>query len=290
MLGRFGMDAGSLMGVEIASDSVRVVQLRRRNGRCQVAAWAHEPYEPYSGGDWASDPVRVVDALQRACRRSGIRQRRAALALPANQVICKPCQLPAGQSEADMEAQLLADADRLFPFALEDLALDFQVLGPSKDQAGCLDVMVAACRQCSLEPIEALLDAAGLQLEVMEVDSVALQRMLPQSDLAGSALLRLEAHGATLHCWRQGVPAQRRELHLGQMPGQLHALLSGEAQLKCLLVVSSSVIEEGWLEGLSEAVNLPCRQLPLRAGLAPGGGGMLLACALASGGMRPWCV
>ena len=89
MLGRFGMDAGSLMGVEIASDSVRVVQLRQRNGRCQVAAWAHEPYEPYSGGDWASDPVRVVGALQRACRRSGIRQRRAALALPANQVICK---------------------------------------------------------------------------------------------------------------------------------------------------------------------------------------------------------
>jgi type IV pilus assembly protein PilM len=287
MLGRFGMDAGSLMGVEIAPDSVRVVQLRRRNGRCQVAAWAHESYEPYSGGDWASDPVRVVGALQRACRRSGIRQRRAALALPANQVICKPCQLPAGQSEADMEAQLLADADRLFPFALEDLALDFQVLGPSKDQAGCLDVMVAACRQRSLEPIEALLDAAGLQLEVMEVDSVALQRMLPQSELAGSALLRLEAQGATLHCWQQGVPAQRRELHLGQMPGQLHAHLAGEAQLKCLLVVSSSVIEQGWLEGLSEAVNLPCRQLPLRAGLAPGNGGMLLACALASGGMRP---
>ncbi|WP_434518363.1 type IV pilus biogenesis protein PilM [Pseudomonas sp. NFX1] len=286
MLGRFGMDAGSLMGVEIAPDSVRVVQLQRRNGRCQVAAWAHEPYEPYSGGDWASDPVRVVGALQRACRRSGIRQRRAALALPANQVICKPCQLPAGQSEADMEAQLLADADRLFPFALEDLALDFQVLGPSKDQAGCLDVMVAACRQRSLEPIEALLDAAGLQLEVMEVDSVALQRMLPQSELAGSALLRLEAQGATLHCWQQGVPAQRRELHLGQMPGQLHAHLAGEAQLKGLLVVSSSVIEQGWLEGLSEAVNLPCRQLPLRAGLAPGNGGMLLACALASGGMR----
>ncbi|MGB8973450.1 MAG: pilus assembly protein PilM [Pseudomonas capeferrum] len=287
MLGRFGMDAGSLMGVEIAPDSVRVVQLQRRNGRCQVAAWAHEPYEPYSGGDWASDPVRVVGALQRACRRSGIRQRRAALALPANQVICKPCQLPAGQSEADMEAQLLADADRLFPFALEDLALDFQVLGPSKDQAGCLDVMVAACRQRSLEPIEALLDAAGLQLEVMEVDSVALQRMLPQSELAGSALLRLEAQGATLHCWQQGVPAQRRELHLGQMPAQLHAHLAGEAQLKGLLVVSSSVIEQGWLEGLSEAVNLPCRQLPLRAGLAPGNGGMLLACALASGGMRP---
>ena len=287
MLGRFGMDAGSLMGLEIALDSVRVVQLRRRNGRCQVAAWAHEPYEPYSGGDWASDPVRVVGALQRACRRSGIRQRRAALALPANQVICKPCQLPAGQSEADMEAQLLADADRLFPFALEDLALDFQVLGPSKDQAGCLDVMVAACRQRSLEPIEALLDAAGLQLEVMEVDSVALQRMLPQSELAGSALLRLEAQGATLHCWQQGVPAQRRELHLGQMPAQLHAHLAGEAQLKCLLVVSSSVIEQGWLEGLSEAVNLPCRQLPLRAGLAPEDGGMLLACALASGGMRP---
>ncbi|HDS1818409.1 TPA: pilus assembly protein PilM [Pseudomonas putida] len=287
MLGRLGMDAGSLMGVEIAPDSVRIVQLQRRNGRCKVAAWAHEPYEPYTGSDWASDPARVVAALRRAYRRSGSRQRRVAVALPANQVICKSCQLPAGLREADMEAQLLAEADRLFPFPLEDLALDFQVLGPSEAQAGCLEVMVAACRERSLEPVEALIAAAGLHLEAMEVDSIALQRMLPQSNPAARVLLRLEAQGATLHCWRQGVPVQRRELHFEQMPGQLQALLSDETQLDGLLVASSSVIEPGWLEGLSAQMQLPCRRLPVVAGLEPGEGGMLLACALSLGGLRP---
>ena len=287
MLGRFGMDAGSLLGVEIAPDSVRIVQLQRRKGRCQVAAWAHEPYEPYSGADWATDPARLVAALRRACRRSGSRQRRVAVALPANQVICKVCQLPAGLSEADIEAQLLADADHLFPFPLDDLALDFQTLGTSKAQADCQDVMVAACRQRALEPVEALLEAAGLQAEAMEVDSIALRRMLPQGALAGSALLRIEAQGATLHCWRQGMPAQRREVHLGQALGQWPALLGDDSQLECVLVAGSSPIEQAWLDNLSAEVKLPCRPLPSIVGLEPGGGEMLLACALALGGMQP---
>ncbi|MFP3498801.1 pilus assembly protein PilM, partial [Pseudomonas sp. SIMBA_059] len=96
---------------------------------------------------------------------SGLRQRRVALALPANQVICKLCHLPMEQTGVELEAHLLAGAERLFPFPLEDLALDFQVLGASRVQPGCAEVMVAACRQSALASLEAIVDEAGLQLE-----------------------------------------------------------------------------------------------------------------------------
>jgi len=152
MLGRMGKDAGSLLGVEIASDSVRVLQLRRLKGRYERVAWALERFEPFTAGDWWQAPDRVLAALSSAYRRSGSRQRRVAVALPASQVICKLWQLPPGQSEADLEAKLLADADRLFPFPLEELVMDFQVMGASQVQAGARDVMVAACRQAVLTP------------------------------------------------------------------------------------------------------------------------------------------
>lgn len=147
MLGRFGKDASSIVGVEIAPDAVRVVQLQRRSRRYRVLASAQEPFESAAGKDWVAEPDAVVAALRRAYLRSGLRQHRIALALPASQVICKRCHVPMEQVGAELETQLLADAERLFPFPLEDLALDFQVLGASGAQPGCAELMVAACRQ-----------------------------------------------------------------------------------------------------------------------------------------------
>ncbi|MFJ4113573.1 type IV pilus biogenesis protein PilM [Pseudomonas sp. NPDC089758] len=282
MLGRMGKDAGSLLGVEIAADSIRLVQLQRRKGRCERLAWEAEPFEPAGAGEWWQVPDRVVAALHRACRRSGSRQRRAAVALPASQVICKLCQLPADQPVAEMEAQLLADADRLFPFPLEDLVMDFQVLGPSCGQADARDVLVVACRQTVLQPLEALFDEAGLLLEVVEVDSIALWRMMPQPRADGSALLRLEPGSATLHGWSEGVLPQRREVPLAR----LDELFVDNPQVQDLLLTGSLLLEQGRLDQLCSQLNRPCRPLPQVAGLACHDGDMALATALALGALR----
>ncbi|QNT40844.1 MULTISPECIES: type IV pilus biogenesis protein PilM [Pseudomonas] len=292
MLGRFGKDAGSLVGVEIAPDSVRIVQLQRRNRRCRVLASVQEPFESLAGSDWAAEPGAVAAALRRAYRRSGLRQRRVALALPGNQVICKLCHLPVEQGGAEVEAQLLADAERLFPFPLEDLALDFQVLGGSRVQPGCAEVMVAACRQGALAPLEGIVEEAGLQLEAVEVDSIALGRMLPQGRHQSSALLRIEAHSTILYGWHSGQPQQRRELSLGlstitgALPERLLALLAGEPLPECLLIASCSPVEAGQLQSLGSQLNLPCRLVPDLARLEHVDGAMILACALALGGLR----
>jgi len=282
MLGRMGKDAGSLLGVEIASDSVRMVQLRRRKGRYEPIAWALEAFEPFAAGDWWQAPDRVVAALRSAYRRSGSRQRRAAVALPASQVICKLCQLPANQPETEMEAQLLADADRLFPFPLEDLVMDFQLLGASSVHVGMQDVMVVACRQTVLQPLEALFDEAGLQLEVVEVDSIALQRLVPPPRTGGCALLRLEPDSATPHSWSQEVLPQRRALALERLG---ESFVDG-LQLDDLVVTGTAMLEQGRLQALSERLNVPCRLLPSLEGLECHDSSMALACALALGGLH----
>lgn len=293
MLGRFGKDAGSLVGLEIASDAVRILQVQQRNRRWRVVGSAQEPLHSPLGDDWRGESGLVVAALQRAYRRSGVRQRRVALALPANQVICKLCHLPGERDGAEMEVQLLADAERLFPFPLEDLALDFQALGPSRVQPGCLEVMVAACRQSALASLATVVEEAGLELAAVEVDNIALSRMLPQGCMEGSALLRLETRSVTLYGWQPGKAFLRVELPQdelrasGQLPEHLQALFA-EAYLPAQLwVASSALIDPGWLQGLSEQLELPCRQLPGLAGLEQVDGSMLLAGALSVGGWQP---
>ncbi|WP_447869237.1 type IV pilus biogenesis protein PilM [Pseudomonas putida] len=293
MFGRFGKDAGSLVGVEITPDAVRIMQLQQRNRRWRVMGSAQELFQAPLADDWAEAPGEVVAALQRAYRRSGLRQRRVALALPASQVICKLCHMPVEQGGAQLEAQLLANAERLFPFPLEDLALDFQVMGASHDQPGCSEVMVAACRQSALASLEAVVEEAGLQLEAVEVDTIALCRMLPQGGLEGAALLRVETRSVTLHDWQPGRVYQRCELQTtgpdmnGQWSERLQALLARQSLPAGLWVASSSSINPGWLQGLGSRLNVRCTYLPGLAGLEHVDGAMLLACALALGGLRP---
>ncbi|MBK4993893.1 pilus assembly protein PilM [Pseudomonas sp. S37] len=292
MLGRFGMDASSLVGVEIAPDAIRLVQLQQRRRRWRVMGSAQEPLPLEVGNDWAAEPGQVAAALRRAHRHSGFRQRRVAMALPASQVICKLCHIPVEQGLEQVEAQLLADAERLFPFPLEDLALDFQVIGASGVQPGCSEVIVAACRQSALAALEAVVEDAGLQLEAVEIDTIALCRMLPAGDLEGAALLRIEAHSVTLHDWRPGGVFQRHELQTAgteiaaQLPERLQALLAAGPLPGQLWVAGSPATDPGWLLGLGDRLNVPCRHLPGLAGLEQVDGSMLLACALAQGGLR----
>jgi len=284
MLGRWGRDAGSLLGVEITSDSIHMLQVRRHGGRCERVAWALEPFEPFAGGQWWQDPDRVEAALRGAHRRCGGRQRRVAVALPASQVICKLCQLPASQTAAQMEAQLLADADTLFPFPLDDLVIDFHAMGASMGRSGYRDVMVAACRQSTLQPLEALFEAAGLQLDAVEVDSIALRRLLPRPCTGALALLRLEPDGITLHGWMQDGLPQRRELPAHASVERLAEWVADGLQVDEVLVCGAALGEHGRFAELSRQLKVPCRPLPTVAGLDCND--CSLACALALGGLR----
>ena len=301
MLGRFGRDAGSLLGVEIASGSVRLLQLQRRQGRHAVSAWAVEPFEA-PAGHWSAHPAVVAKALQRAWQRSGCRQRQAAVALPGSEVICKVHRLPAGLCDSEMEAQLLAEAERLFPFPLQDLALDFQLLETVPGQADEVSVLVGACRQRLLEPLEQVFDRAGLQVMTVEVDSLALARTLAPDRLGAVAVLQIEAACATVHTWPapsmpqrlelRFVPEQNQAQRLDRIGHWLRSALPGTS-IECMRVALGDGMGDGWMEGLAQQLMMPCESLWPFAGLEVAGlasgdvlSSMALAYGLALGGLQ----
>lgn len=305
MLGRFGRDAGSLLGVEIASGSVRILQLQRRQGRHAVSAWAVEPFEA-PAGHWSAHPAVVAKALQRAWQRSGCRQRQAAVALPGSEVICKVHRLPARLCDSEREAQLLAEAERLFPFPLQDLALDFQLLEAVPGQVDEVSVLVGACRQRLLEPLEQVFDRAGLQIMTVEVDSLALARTLAPDRLGAVAVLQIEAADATVHTWPEPFMPQRLELrfvpeqdqaqrleHIGHW---LRSTLPGTS-IECVRVALGDGADDGWMDTLAQQSTMPCESLWPFAGvevaglalddrLSCRGASMALAYGLALGGFQ----
>jgi type IV pilus assembly protein PilM len=175
---RRGVGEAPLLGVDLGNASVRLVELGGSAGRPVLEALACEALDRGGMNDGqVEDFDAVVAAIRRAVQRSGTRTRRAALALPAAGVITQRLSVPAGLSEAALEQQVRAQAQHHFPYAPEEMALDFCILGPAAAD-GMLDVLVAASRRDRVQDRQGVAEAAGLEPVVLDIEFHAAHRAL----------------------------------------------------------------------------------------------------------------
>ncbi|MEZ5701804.1 MAG: pilus assembly protein PilM [Burkholderiaceae bacterium] len=171
----FSRDPAPLLGIDVSSSSVKLVELsRNRAGDLVLERCAIEPLER----GWISDGNiekfdEVADAIRRVVRKSGSKTKQAALALPASAVITKKIMLPGGLSEKELEAQVESEANQYIPFSLDEVSLDFCVLGPSATSVGDTEVLIAASRKEKVSDRQGLAEAAGLQPVVLDIEPYA---------------------------------------------------------------------------------------------------------------------
>lgn len=171
----FGSKARQLAGLDISSSSVKLVELSGgdKDGY-KIERYAIEPLprDAVVDGNIANLDV-VSEALRRALRRFGAGVKNVAMALPASSVITKKIILPDGLREQEMELQVESEANQYIPFALDEVNLDFQVIGPAG--AGEVEVLIAASRKDKVEDRVAAAQSAGLKAVVVDVESLAIE-------------------------------------------------------------------------------------------------------------------
>ena len=166
------------MGLDISSSSVKLVELGRQgDGQLVLERCAMEPLER----GWITDGNvekfdEVAEAVRRVVKKSGTRTKNVALALPASSVITRKIVLPDGLSEQELEVQVESEANQYIPFSLDEVSLDFCVIGPSANSAGDVDVLIAASRKDKVQDRQGLAEAAGLKPVVLDVESYASRR------------------------------------------------------------------------------------------------------------------
>jgi type IV pilus assembly protein PilM len=167
--------APPLIGVDISSSALKLVELSETGkGAYRLERYAVEPLakDVVTDGNIANLD-QVADALRRAHKRLGSRNRNVALALPAAMVITKKIIVPTGQTEEELELQVETEANQYIPFALDEVNLDFQILGPAPNNPDEVEVLIAASRKEKVEDRVAIAEAAGLKPRVMDVESYA---------------------------------------------------------------------------------------------------------------------
>ena len=163
--------------MDISSSSVKLVELAdagRGNPRVDRYAIEALPKDAVLDGN-ITNLDAVVDAVQRGWKRMATRTKNVALALPTAAVITKKIIVPAGLRDEELEVQVETEANQYIPFALEEVNLDFQVVGPSPSGPEEVEVLIAASRKEKVEDRVAVAEASGLKAIVMDVESYAIQ-------------------------------------------------------------------------------------------------------------------
>ena len=164
-----------MIGLDISSSSVKLVELgQTANGELVLERFATESFEK----GWITDGQiekfdEVADAVRRVVARSGSKTRDAVLAMPQSAVITKKIMLPAGLRDEELELQVEAEANQYIPFSLDEVSLDFCVIGPSPTSVGDVEVLIAASRKDRVQDRQGLAEAAGLRPVILDIESHA---------------------------------------------------------------------------------------------------------------------
>ena len=164
-----------LIGVDISTTAVKMVELSASGKgayRLEGYSIAAIPKDAIVDGN-ISSLEQVSDAVKLAWKLLGSREKRTALALPSAAVITKKVMMSADLRETDMEAQVEAEANQYIPFPLEEVNIDFQVIGPAPNNPDEVEVLIAASRKEKIEDRVAAAEDAGLKVIVMDVDTYA---------------------------------------------------------------------------------------------------------------------
>jgi len=193
----------ALLGVDISSSAVKLLQLSRSGGRYRIEHYAVEPLPPNSVVEKNIVAVEPVgEALRRALARSGSKLKLAASAVAGSSVITKVITMPAELDEDALEEQIQVEANQYIPYPIEEVSLDFEVLGPVKDAPGSVNVLIAASRLENVDLRVSALELAGLTAKVIDVEAFAMENacklIADQLTVPSDAVVAVVDIGATM--------------------------------------------------------------------------------------------
>lgn len=165
-----------LLGVDISTAAVKLLELSKTGSRYRVESYAAAPLPQDAVVDKTIAKVDIIsNTIKAVVAQSGSKLKHAAVAVAGSLVITKTIAMPSSLSMMELEGQIEVEADQYIPYALDEVSLDFEVQGPSEKNPGMVDVLLVASRRENVEDRVAALEAAGLKAEIIDVESYALE-------------------------------------------------------------------------------------------------------------------
>nr|WP_243453187.1 pilus assembly protein PilM [Psychrobacter coccoides] len=211
-----------MVGVDISATSIKLVDIQRQQGMFHLNSYGIEGLSPGVVVDkLIVDTEEVGAAIARVAKRCQVAGSDAATAVSGSSVITKIIDMDMKLTDIEREAQIRLDADQYIPYPLDEVNLDFEVLGPSLVDDNLVQVLLAASRSENVDQRTDSLVFGGLQAKIVDIESHAIERAfeLMVDSLPNMpelvAIVDIGHHQTTLYIAKNGEFVYSREQLFG---------------------------------------------------------------------------
>lgn len=169
----------SLLGIDISSSSIKILQLSTKgDGRYCVEGYGMLTLPDKAiEGSLLKDISVVSDSIRTVVSMSHLTSKQAAISVPDSLAISKIIQISEGLSENDIEELVVIEADKYIPYPIDEVNIDFSVIGPSAKNSALEDVLIVASRAEIVNARVEALRLAGIETKIVDVDSFVVERV-----------------------------------------------------------------------------------------------------------------
>jgi type IV pilus assembly protein PilM len=248
-----------IVGIDIGSSSVKVVQLKDNKGSFQLLSVGVFPLPPEAIVDnTLMDSAVISAAIKNLVASLGIKIKDVVCSISGNSVIIRKIVLPAMPQE-ELEDQISWEAEQYIPFDINDVNMDFQILSPDSNDPSKMNVLLVASKKDIINDYVSVFSEAGMQLSVVDVDAFAVQNAFEVNyDYSSEDVLALVNIGASvmnINVIKDGITLFTRDVQMG---GNLYT-----EEIQKQIGLSSEDAEIGKLLA-RESTNEPLRNVILK--------------------------
>ena len=176
-LSNFGEKASTMLGVDISTTAVKILQLSPSGNKNKVENYIIRPLPANSVVEKnISDIDAVGECIAKAVSILKPSLKDAAVAVAGSAAITKTIEMNAALSDAEMENQIVVEADQYIPYPLDEVSIDFERQKLSERSPEMVEVLLAACRRENVDARVTALELGGLNAKVVDIEAYAIER------------------------------------------------------------------------------------------------------------------
>lgn len=175
----FNKKSGPILGIDVSETSIKLLELSRNGNSYRVESYAVEPLPPNCVSEKTIKDIEGVgEVIAKVVKKAKTKTKNAAVAVAGSSVITKVISMPSDLSDGELDSQIQVEADQYIPFPLEEVAMDFEVIGESEEGADRVDVLLAASRSEVVDNIVAAVELGGLVPKVVDIEAFAIENTI----------------------------------------------------------------------------------------------------------------
>jgi type IV pilus assembly protein PilM len=211
--------AQNVVGLDIGTNSVKLVELDRSKNtfRLKNIGIAKLPRDTIVNGTIIHAEL-LEQTITTLFTEYKIKNKNVAISISGHPVIIKKITTDL-MPEDELENTLPFEAEQYIPFSLDEVNLDFQILGPCEDKENKMNVMLVAAKRAMISDYVSVLQNAGLKAVIVDIDVFALENMFntnysPEQNIT-VALVDMGASVTNINIIKNGVSQFTRDIFMG---------------------------------------------------------------------------